>query len=562
MSSSFAVRPRSRRTALTAAAAVLLAAALLPARAGAQAPPGASAIAQLAGTDGCTMQIGHDVDHGCARAGGLEEARSVALSPDDRFVYLAAGGSPVAGSNGVVVFARDAATGALRSAGCITANGGDGRVGSEGLCARGDALTGAADVAISPDGANAYVASAGSAGVAWLSRNAVTGLLTPGGCAKDTPRADRCVEVPHLLGAAGVAVAPDGHDVYVAAPDSSAVHAFARDPATGALTHRQCLSETGSDGACEATPGLQQVTDVAVAPDGRSVYAAGASGAVVQLARDPATGTLRETACLLEAAPTGGPCHDATGIDGARAVAVSPDSRHVYVAAARSEAVTSFRLAPDATLTQSGCIQRVPDSDEDRTLEPGCQAGISVWRPVTVATSADGRTVYAAGLDTVTSYRRDPVSGVLRQTGCVEEEVTDSFCQEGRALEDVSSVAVTADGRNVYTAAADDEEAVAAFGATVSVDATALTLRRSAVRVPLRCPRVMARACTGTVRFAGAPSRAFRLPPGARRVLAVPAPRGVRQALHRRATTRATLRVTDSRGVLERVSRRLVVRRA
>jgi DNA-binding beta-propeller fold protein YncE len=563
-------RPRRARPAVPVAAGLVLVwllVAALPASAGAQAAAG-TAIVQLAGADGCAMQVEHDVDHGCARAGGLQDAQAVTLSPDQRFVYVVSGGTLDEGANGVVVFARDPATGALRPVGCTTANGGDGRVGSEGLCARGDALVGAADLAFSPDGTNAYVASAGSAGVAWLARNAVTGGLAPVGCAKDAPRADRCTEVPHLVGASGVAVSPDGRDVYVAAAGSGALHAFARNPATGALAHRQCLSETGSDGACTATPGLQDVADVTVAPDGRTVYAAGGSGAVVRFARDAATGTLTETACVLEHAPVGGPCRDANGIDGATAVAVSPDSRDVYVAAARTEAVTSFRTAADGTLVESGCIERVPDEDEAETrpLEPGCQGGTSVWEPQAVAVAADGRTVYAAGLDTVTSYLRDPVSGVLRQTGCVEEERTADLCQEGRALNGVTAVAVTADGRNVYTAANDDEEAVAAFGATVGVDAPALTLGRSgAVRVPLRCPRVLARACTGTVTFSGARAsgaRAFRLRPGARRVVAVAAPRAVRRALRRRSTLAAvTVRVTDARGVLERLSRRMTLRR-
>jgi 6-phosphogluconolactonase (cycloisomerase 2 family) len=561
-------RHRSRPVVFVVAALVLpvLIAATLPDRASAQAAPG-TAIAQLAGTDGCAMQIENDLEHGCARAGGLQDAQGVTLSPDQRFVYVVSGGTLDEGTNGVVAFARDPATGALRPVGCTTANGGDGRVGSEGLCARGDALVGAIDLAFSPDGAHAYVASEGSAGVAWLTRNAVTGQLAPVGCAKDAPRADRCTEVPHLLGASGVAVSPDGRDVYVAAAGSSALHAFARDPATGALTRRQCLSETGSDGACAATPGLQRVVDVTVAPDGRAVYAAGLSGAVVRFARDAATGTLTETACVLERAPAGGPCRDANGIDGANAVAVSPDSRDVYVAASRSEAVTSFRTAADGTLVASSCIQRVPDEDEadTRRLEPGCQGGTSVWQPEAIAVAADGRSVYAAGLDTVTSYRRDPAFGALRQTGCVEEERTAVVCQEGRALNGVTAIAVTSDGRNVYTAAAGNENAVATFGATVGVDAASLTLRRAGtIRVPLRCPRVVARACAGTVALAGPRAngaRSFRLQPGTRRALAVAAPRAVRRALRDRATAAVTVRVTDARGVLERLTRRMTVRR-
>jgi DNA-binding beta-propeller fold protein YncE len=560
-------RPTSVWTAVAAAVGWLALAgpATAPAQIGTAA---SSAIAQLAGTDGCVMQVDEDIDHGCARAGALAEVAAVAVSPDDRFVYAVAGGTLNDGTDGILTFARTAGTGALRPVGCITANGGDGRVGSEGLCERGDALVGARDIAISPDGENAYVASSGSGGLAWLKRDKLTGRLTPSGCVKDTPRADRCSEMPNLLGASAVAVSPDGNDVYVAAATSGALHAFEREPATGRLVHVQCLSETGSDGACEAAPALQAVTDLAMAPDGKSLYAAGISGAVARFARDPQSGTLRETACLLESAPGGGPCRDAAGIDGAAGVAVSPDSRDLYVAASGSEAVTSFRAGPEGALSQTGCIARATDVDgpSDSPVEAGCTAGTEVWEPVAVAASADGRTVYAAGLDTVTSYRRDPASGAFRQTGCAEED-NGGFCQAARAIDGVRAVAVTSDGTNVYTAS-DSEHAVAAFGVTVSVDPGALTLRRDAVPVVLRCPRVVARACAGTVAIAAGRraavagrARTFRLRPGARATVAVAAPSSLRSALRLHRAAPATVRVTDGRGVLERLTRRVTVHR-
>ncbi len=106
------------------------------------------------------------------------------------------------------------------------------------------------------------------------------------------------------------------------------------------------------------------------------------------------------------------------------------------------------------------------------------------------------------------------------------------------------------------------------FGATVSVDPRALTLRRDAVRVALRCPRAVARACAGTVAIAAgaraaAPGRArtFRLRPGARATVAVAAPASLRSALRLRRVAPATVRVTDARGVLERLTRRVTIHR-
>ena len=165
--------------------------------------------------------------------------------------------------------------------------------------------------------------------------------------------------------------------------------------------------------------------------------------------------------------PAGGPCRDAAGIAGAAGVAVSSDSGDLYVAASSSEAVAGFRAGPDGALSQTGCITRATDEDglSESPVEAGCTAGTEIWEPVAVAASADGRTVYAAGADTVTSYRRDPASGALRQTGCADEE-TSGLCQAARAIDGVRAIAVTSDGTNVYTAS-DSENAVAVFGATV-----------------------------------------------------------------------------------------------
>src|SRR6478736_4512018 len=157
--------------------AVLLLAGAVPAAAHAQA---SSSFAQLTGHAACVVQTlpsdyyGADTSLGtqCAKGHGLIQADAVAVSPDQTGVYAAAGGTSRAGSNAVVSFARDAATGALKETGCTSDDGGD------GLCTDGDALGGANDVAISPDGANVYVASGTSNALAWFDRDKMTGALT------------------------------------------------------------------------------------------------------------------------------------------------------------------------------------------------------------------------------------------------------------------------------------------------------------------------------------------------------------------------------------------------
>jgi DNA-binding beta-propeller fold protein YncE len=370
-------------------------------------------------------------------------------------VYVASGGTLAGGSNGVTIFQRLPGTGGLVKAGCITATGGDGRPGTEGACGRGDALVGAAGVAMAPDGRTVFVASAGSGGIAWLARDPGTGALFPAGCVKDLPREDRCGAMAHLSGAAAVAVSPDGRDLYVASPQTSTLQVLRLQPGGGAPQRVQCLSATGLDGACETAPGLARVDELAVSPDGTAVYTSGARGVVAAYARDPASGRLTETMCLLDAAPDGGPCEDAGGIRGAEGLAVSPDGRDVYVAASGSQSVAGFRVEPGPRLRQTGCLQRRGAGRRDKR----CRRATAVWSPREVTVSGDGRTVFAGGADTVTSYRRDAATGRLVQTGCAEEEQSSRSCRVVRATFGVNALATTADGSNVYVTA-DAENAI------------------------------------------------------------------------------------------------------
>jgi 6-phosphogluconolactonase (cycloisomerase 2 family) len=166
--------------------------------------------------------------------------------------------------------------------------------------------------------------------------------------------------------------------------------------------------------------------------------------------------------CLVDAAPDGGPCVDAGGIRGAEGVAVSPDGRDVYVAARRSQAVTSFRVDAGVRLRQTGCLQRTPPGARPR--DKRCRRATAVWSPRELVVSADGRTVFAGGSDTVTSYRRDPATGRLVQKGCAEEQQTSPSCREVRATFGINALATTADGHEVFVTA-DEENAVAVLRA-------------------------------------------------------------------------------------------------
>src|SRR6059058_2328323 len=107
---------------------------------------------------GCVSQLvpGEDTQaasRACQRAGGLIGASAVAATQDGRNVYVAS-----SGADAVVAFSRSG-SGALKSIGCVSNNGTNGVDGTKRSCADGDALRGAGGLAVSPDGKNVYAAA-------------------------------------------------------------------------------------------------------------------------------------------------------------------------------------------------------------------------------------------------------------------------------------------------------------------------------------------------------------------------------------------------------------------
>jgi DNA-binding beta-propeller fold protein YncE len=123
----------------------------------------------------------------------------------------------------------------------------------------------------------------------------------------------------------------------------------------------------------------------------------------------------------------------------------------VYVASSTSDAITVFKRDPaTGKLTQAtgraGCIAAGGAH--------GCASAVGLDGPNSVAVSADGRNVYATsfGSNSIAIFRRSR-SGALRQamnsTGCIAAVAT-RHCATARALLGPDVVTVAPDGRDVY----------------------------------------------------------------------------------------------------------------
>jgi DNA-binding beta-propeller fold protein YncE len=298
------------------------------------------ALSQPAGAAGCIAGV---ASRGCANGRALHGPAAVAVSPDGTSVYVAS-----FTGNAIAVFARNPSNGALTqlsgSAGCIAQVPGAG-------CATGIALTAPEGVVVSADGENVYVASAGSGAVDVMARNPSTGALTQAadgsGCI--AAAIGGCGLGRQLGGADAVAIGPDDQDVYVTAALSNSVATFTRTAGSGELTQPSGADGCAIyllAVACSLGRTLIDPEGLAVSPDGANVYAASfASGAIDSFDRDEQTGALMQIAgeagCVASR-PTVN-CARGRGLLGASSLALSPGGKYLYAAAFASNAVAVFK---------------------------------------------------------------------------------------------------------------------------------------------------------------------------------------------------------------------------
>jgi DNA-binding beta-propeller fold protein YncE len=436
---------------------------------------------QLPGRLGC-LADGPAAKSLCGKARALKGpgpfmgSRALAISPDGRNVYVAS-----AGSDAIAVFDRNPVTGALTQpagkGGCVAAP-----VASSGKAASGCGvaigLIGPNSVAVSPDGRSVYATSRAGSSVTTFIRNRKTGQLrqlppSASGCISGAP-IPTCTAGRALKGPDVVVVSPDGKNVYVGDFFGNAVASFARAAGSGALTQLAGTEGCIADGAAEGcAPGISlgSIEGLSMSSGGSAVYAAAAvSNSVDVLYRDPSTGALSQSTggpgCIAET-PTEGTCAQGYQLAGANALATDAKSGDVYATSLLSNSLTTFHpLSGSIGLAQPArpMGEKTPEGFGSPAgcavflRSPGCSFVAAMKAPEGLALSPAGDSLYVAAYETgaIDVFDRDPQSGAVNQKpgehGC-NAGPTAPTCARGRALEGVSSVVVSPDGRNVYATA-------------------------------------------------------------------------------------------------------------
>jgi 6-phosphogluconolactonase (cycloisomerase 2 family) len=251
-------------------------------------------LSQTGGPDQCIQDATVESTECGSSASGLSNADAVAVSPDGSNVYTGSAGGP-----GTISWFARASDGTLTPLDCVQE-----QADTTSVCGttNGHGIGAVTSLAISPDGNNVYAVSNGVTGdVAEFARNAADGSLSQLGngnnCIQQSTAPGDCdnTQAHGLNGALSVKVSSDGENVYVATQSDDccddAISEFSR-AADGSLTQSaspdECI-DSGSD--CEITGTGLGGGQLAVAPDGTSVYAIGGSD-VAELARVPFRRTL------------------------------------------------------------------------------------------------------------------------------------------------------------------------------------------------------------------------------------------------------------------------------
>ncbi len=377
-------------------------------------------------------------------------------------------------------------------------------------------------------------------------------------------------------------------------------------PTPGGFTANPCIAVNGYEGECAVGVAMKGVNDLTLSPEGNQLYAVAPSSHAIDTFTAAGKEGLAQTGCLITGVAAGGLCSTSSLLQSPSALAISRDGKNAYVADASSGGDGRIdilaRNAATGQLRDSSCVDFLPqppkpepgeehEEEEQTEKQPEHEAPDSCKRVPglegveTIAISGDGSTVYAFGSSSAVSFSRDPGTGDLTEMACASD--SDSRCAPLPDLSGVEAAAVSPDGSDVYVVTSNDK-AVLAFGSGAAVaSASATTTDKGLARVAVACPERMSRPCGGRIaltrvadvrvahgrhrllrrmRVAAGGSGPFAIAPGRRALVAVRLDSSAREALRARTRLRVTATVHAKRadggsGFGRRVALRLSRRR-
>jgi len=258
----------------------------------------------------------------------------------------------------LLVFDRDRATGRLTSRGCFREGGGNGCGTARGLGFFASAdVAGPDGIAISADGRSLYVAS-WQGSVAVFRRDATTGNLTFANCLSTNGSsngvANQCAPTKGLFGARDVLISADQQTLHVGPAGSIAT--FKR-LANGDLEQLAgtagCVTENATAGCLEVNGLGFEGRQMALSADGQSLYAGDSSLAILKRAPNGALGQDPGTSsCFTRAADPN--CTTDARLSGTDSFLVGPGDRQLY--ATTDNGVLVWGRGASGQLTFQSCI--------------------------------------------------------------------------------------------------------------------------------------------------------------------------------------------------------------
>ena len=361
---------------------------------------------------------------------------SMVLSTDNKSLFVI--GAP---DSSVTVFNRDLATGLLTFNSSINKGNNGSAVLSNIKCA-----------VTSRDGNSIYIGASyeewidpqnwiGGA-ITILNRNSTTGTLNFGTSFKNSSN----TSIDGLTNISAITVSPDNKNVYMTSAGDTGITIYNRDITTGELTFGSIIKNDNN-----GVTGLRMAKSIVVSPDNKNVYvASSADGAIAVFTRNTLTGVLTFSTCIKNGE------NGVVGLKYAYCVAISPDSKNVYVSGADDSAIVIFtRDQSTGALTYSS------------TLKNGTGGIDGMIRPISITVSPDNLNLYVVSVSdsSIVVFNRDVSTGMLTYN---------SHLKNGKdgvvGLCGVRAVTISPDNQNVYVASWRDST-ISAFNRNVSTGA-------------------------------------------------------------------------------------------